>query len=197
MTDRSEDDLTALMTDLLTTLEDLETVVEPRTERGRPRPPTLRELMQFTSDVTIPAAILLLRTNIEALKLVRRAIRLADGRPRPDESGTSEVRRRASQLSRVTLARLDDALADLQSAVEGTPQDEDARDLLQEARDLRAELADRLAESEGAGAPGTRDDETAGVTIDVDAELQSLKDDIDDRPDDADGEPSEGADDGS
>ncbi|MFC7028027.1 hypothetical protein ACFQH8_12140 [Halomicroarcula sp. GCM10025710] len=69
MSDSSGDDVTALLTDLVTTLRDLETAVEPRTERGRPRPPTPKELLRFTSDVTIPAAILVLRTNIEALKL--------------------------------------------------------------------------------------------------------------------------------
>lgn len=179
MSERSDDDLTVLLTDLLSTLQDLETAVEPRTESGRPRPPTMRELARFTSDVTIPAAILLLRTNIEALKLVRRAIRLTDNRPTAAESGSTEVRRRASQLSRVTLTRLDAALSDLQNAVEGTPEDGDARDLLAEARELRKELAERLADAEAAEAPADPADD-AGVTIDVDAELKSIKDDMDD-----------------
>jgi hypothetical protein len=74
------------------------------------------------------------------------------------------------------LSGLDDALTDLQAAFEGQPTDEDARELLTEARELRATLEDRLADSETNGeAP-----EGTDVSVDVDAELRSLKDDIDD-----------------
>ncbi|MFC7250403.1 hypothetical protein ACFQJ5_11225 [Halomicroarcula sp. GCM10025324] len=184
MSDSSGDDVTALLTDLVTTLRDLETAVEPRTERGRPRPPTPKELLRFTSDVTIPAAILVLRTNIEALKLLRRAIRLAERRPVAEDSTGDAVRARAAELSSVTLRRLDGALTEIQRAVEGTPEDEDARELLEEARALRADLADRLQEvDEGRSADGT-DDSLSSVSVDVDAELQSIKDDIDPPADD-------------
>ncbi|MBV0903089.1 DUF7547 family protein [Haloarcula salina] len=174
----SDDDLTALVTDLVTTLQDLETEIEPTTESGLPRPPTPRELLRFTSDVTIPAIILVLKTNVEALKLLRRALRMAEGRPTASGSASGEVRQRATRLSRATLARLDDALTDLQRAVEGTPEDEEARELLDEAQELRAELAERLAdapETDDAGADAAATD----VPVDVDAELQSIKEDVD------------------
>lgn len=177
MNDSQDDDVAAVLADLVDTLQELETVVEPRTESGRPRPPSPRELLRFTSDVTIPAAILVLKTNIEALKLLRRALRMADGRPPRATSGGDAVRERAGKLTRATLAGLDDALTDLQAAFDGQPADEDARELLTEARELRATLADQLSESERNG------DETVDgtqVQVDVDAELQSLKDDIDD-----------------
>ncbi|MBX0323290.1 hypothetical protein EGH21_09630 [Halomicroarcula sp. F13] len=182
MSASSGDDITALLTDLVRTLRDLETEVEPTTESGRPRPPTPKELLRFTSDVTIPAAILVLKTNIEALKLLRRALRMAEGRPTSTGSGASEVRRRATTLSRATLARLDDALTDLQDAVEGRPQDEDARRLLEEARELRSDLAEQLAE---AGADDSLEGEFGGseVPVDVDAELESIKDDLEDAED--------------
>ncbi|GGN89011.1 MULTISPECIES: DUF7547 family protein [Haloarcula] len=188
MSASSGDDITALLTDLVRTLRDLETEMEPTTESGRPRPPTPKELLRFTSDVTIPAAILVLKTNVEALKLLRRALRMAEGRPTSTGSGASEVRRRATTLSKATLTRLDDALTDLQDAVEGRPQDEDARELLEEARELRSDLAEQLAE--------TQDDDTLEggideVPVDVDAELESIKDDLEDaengRDDDGDG----------
>ncbi|MBV0922972.1 hypothetical protein KTS45_02065 [Halomicroarcula limicola] len=189
MSASSGDDVTALLTDLVRTLRKLETEVEPTTESGVPRPPTPSELLRFTSDVTIPAAILVLQTNIEALKLLRRALRMADGRPATSESATDEVRQRATRLSRVTLSRLDDALTDLQGAMEGRPQDEEARELLDEARRLRADLDDRLAERpEGNRNGGTSDDpsddtadeaDEVDVPVDVDAELKSIKDDID------------------
>lgn len=175
----SEEDISALLSELVRTLQDLQAEVEPRTDRGRPRPPTAKELIRFTSDVTIPAAILVLKTNIEALKLLRRALRLAEGRP-ATASSSSGVQERAAQLSQATLARLDDALSDLQGAVEGRPPDSEASELLTEARQLRESIAEQLAESEsidgdeGDGIEGTE------VQVDVDAELQSIKDDIDD-----------------
>jgi hypothetical protein len=176
MSDTPDEDVAAVLADLVDTLQELETTVEPRTESGRPRPPSPRELLRFTSDVTIPAAILVLKTNIEALKLLRRALRMADGRP-PRTTNGEAVRERAGKLTRAALAGLDDALTDLQAAFEGQPTDEDARELLAEARELRATLADQLAES---GANGDEPVEGTDVAVDVDAELQSLKDDIDD-----------------
>lgn len=177
-----DEDVTALLSDLVGTLQDLETEVEPGTESGVPRPPTPEELLRFTSDVTIPAAILILKTNIEALKLLRRALRLAEGRP-TNASGGQAVRDRATELSQATLSRLDDALTDLQGAVEGRPEDDQARELLAEARELRASLADQLAEEPGVNGETTA--EGTNVPVDVDAELRSLKDDIDDVSDDS------------
>jgi len=193
----SDDDLATLVGDLVTTLRRLEDEFEPRTDDGRPRPPTPRELLRLTSDVAIPATILLLRSNIEALKLLQRALRMADGRSPTTESGSGEVRQRAEQLSATTLSKLDGALADLQDAVEGEPSDEDARELLTKARRLRSEIEDRLADRTNGSATSVEDaanddpladdeDENEDVPVDVDAELQSLKDDMADPDDDDD-----------
>lgn len=173
----SDDDLTALVTDLVTTLQELETEVEPTTDSGLPRPPTPGELLRFTSDVTIPAVILVLKSNIEALKLLRRALRMAEGRPTSTGSASDEVRQRASNLSRATLSRLDGALTDLQQAVEGTPEDEEARELIQEAQQLRNQIRDRLAD-ESDGGEAVDPEQVTDVPVDVDAELRSIKDDI-------------------
>jgi len=190
----SDDDLASLVGDLVTTLRRLDDEFEPRTDDGRPRPPTPRELLHLTSDVAIPATILLLRSNIEALKLLQRALRMADGRP-PTERGSAEVRQRAEQLSATTLSKLDGALADLQDAVEGRPTDDDARELLTEARRLRSEIEDRLGESDNGplqvdsdSSDDTLDTTDEDVPVDVDAELQSLRDDM------ADGDDREGQD---
>ena len=192
----TDSDLGPLVTELVRTLRELESEFEPRTESGLPRPPSPRELMRFTSDVTIPAAILVLRTNIEALKLLQRALRMADGRSPATGSGAGEVRDRAQRLSEATLSRLDGALADLQDAVEGRPEDAEARDLLEEARELRRDVEERLdgrtnGESpardgtDGDGADGDvvggdAGDDTASVPVDVDAELRSIKDEFED-----------------
>lgn len=195
-------DIGPLIADLVRTLRELEAEFEPRTESGLPRPPSPRELMRFTSDVGIPAAILLLRTNVEALKLLQRALRLADGRTPTTGSDGTAARQRAERLSRATLSRLDGALVELQDAVEGRPEDEDARDLLQEARELRNDVESKLEERTNGETPALGDDEAdpqESVPVDVDAELESIKNEFDEGPDersdanDTDGDDTDGA----
>ncbi|WP_435358227.1 DUF7547 family protein [Haloarchaeobius sp. DFWS5] len=117
----------------------------PRGPFGIPRPPTPREFMEFADEVAIPATIAVLETNIRLLQALQRAIRLAEGgrraRERGEEAGSS-ARSRVESVSRETLGRVSDALTDLQSVLEGTelPENEHARGVLQEARDLREEI---------------------------------------------------------
>nr|WP_225308748.1 hypothetical protein [Haloarcula sp. CBA1130] len=103
---------------------------------------------------------------------------MAEGRPTSTGSASDEVRQRASDLSRATLSRLDGALTDLQNAVEGTPEDEEARELIREAQQLRGQIRDRLAD-ESEVSDGVSSDRGTDVPVDVDAELRSIKDDID------------------
>jgi hypothetical protein len=160
-------DLSTLVGDLTRSVRELQSELD--TERRGP--PTPADLVRFTSEVTIPAIILALETNIRALELLRRALRLAEGRE-PSGSGPSAARSRAEDLGRATLSRLDSVLADLQEGLAGRPDDDEARELLAEARELRAEIDERLAgnESQQAADP---------VSIDVDAELRSIKDELD------------------
>lgn len=164
-------DLTTLVTDLTRAVEELQSELEP--SDGPFRPPTPRQLARFTSEVTIPAIVLVLETNVRALKLLQRTLRFADGRAETTGS-ESRTRERAQQLGRATLARLDETLADLQDALEGRPPDDDASRLLEEVRSLEAEVEAELA------TPDTEEDLGAqAVPVDVDAELQSLKDNLD------------------
>jgi len=188
MSERRRDDAreaAGLVGDLAGTVEELQAEL---TGDGPPRrPPTPRDLARFTSEVTIPAIILALETNVRALKLFQRALRLAAGeRPSTGKTG-GEARERAEELGRETLARLDDALADLQEALAGRPPDDPARELLADARTLRGEIDDRLAASGRAGddpVAGTDVPGERGVDIDVESELQSIKDDVKDDGDD-------------
>ncbi|PSP55305.1 hypothetical protein BRC74_00065, partial [Halobacteriales archaeon QH_7_68_42] len=67
MSDRdSGEDLSRLVAELVTTLEELEDELEPPDERPL-RPPTPGEMRRFTSDVAIPGLILILESNIRAL----------------------------------------------------------------------------------------------------------------------------------
>jgi hypothetical protein len=183
----SDEDLARLAADLARSLRDLQRELEPG-ERRRLRPPSPRELLRFTEEVAIPGAILILETNVRALRLLQRAIRLADPDRGITDTRDTAVRNRAVKLSQTTVQKLADVLADVQDAVEGRPTDDDAERVLQEARSLRDEIDDRLAAEASPDEPDL-DPDTA-VPVDVDAELQSIKDDLD-----GDGDSDGGADD--
>ncbi len=175
--------------DLAGTLADLEG--ELREQRRRPR---LRDLVRFTREVTIPAVILVLRTNIEALKLLQRALALGD---REQRGRGNRLRERAEAAGRSALTELDSALEDLGDALSASPRDGRARDLLEEARDLQTEVEAELSRGPEPGA-GPEGGDPGGVDIDVDAELQSIKDELDenDGTEDRNGSDGDGTDGG-
>jgi len=130
-----------------------------------------------------------LRTNIKALQLLQRTIRLAQGRDVRSGGSAGAVRERAESLSRATLAQLDNTLSEIQSAVEGRPPDDETRELLSEARDLRDRVRDELdgdGTDPGGGVTEVTDEGRDPVDIDVEAELRTLKDNLDDNDDDDD-----------
>jgi hypothetical protein len=194
---RSEEDLASLVAELVRSLQELQRELEPGgRRRGPPRPPTPGELAEFTSEVAIPGLVLLLETNIRALRLLQRALRLAADRD-TESRGPREQRlaERAAAASGETLSRLDDVLAELQNAVEGRPTDDEARQLLAEARRLRAEVQQRLddrvrdaegepravteSEEDSAMAEGDQNDDGDHVEVDVEAELDAIRDELD------------------
>jgi len=188
MSDSDDVDITRLLRDLARELQVLKRELD-REERAELS--TRQQLSQFTSEVAIPGLILLLETNIRALKLLRRTIRLTEGRrPESQSSPSGEVRRRADELGAQALSRLDDTLARVQSSLEDTGANDDLKQLLEEARQLQETVSQQL-ETEEATNPGPdgtlRSEETVdsdATSIDVDAELQTLKDNLDDGPDD-------------
>jgi len=213
--DSSDEDLARLVADLVRTLRELERELEPGPPDDGLRLPTPRDLRRLTSEVAIPGIILILETNIRALRLLQRALRLAEGADEAREE-TEQLRDRARSASESTLSRLDDALVELGDAIEGRPPDDEAADLLEEARSLRADIESRLRESatttdeRDGGAAGTTDeshsedqhenrsddddeDGTAAdsVGVDVDAELESIKRELDDLPGATDGRSAE------
>jgi hypothetical protein len=166
--------LSQLVGDLTNAVEQLQSELEANA--GPPRPPTPRQLARFTSDVTIPAIILVLETNVRALRLVQRALRIPEGRDVDAEA--SGARQRATELGRATLTRLDDALTDLGETLDDSSTDGDARDLLQEVRDLQSEVDQRLEQTDPDSGTDTERGASDSVDIDVDAELQSIKHDV-------------------
>ncbi|WP_254822221.1 DUF7547 family protein [Haloglomus halophilum] len=196
-----DDDLGALVDELEATLRQLRAEVDEESRppsRRRPgsggpvlpRPPSPRELLTFTERYTIPTVVAFLEAAIRGLELLAGTIRLLDGRdPRsPDRRNrdggsvladvSTAAGERAAASGREALSRVDDALAELQRTYEGDPEDPTARRLLADARELRGEIDERLAAMEPTD-DAARDDHEAerdrGPTVNVDAELASLK----------------------
>lgn len=210
MADPDDEDLAELADELSDVLRELrDELRDARRERDEqsdglgidlPSPPSPGELLKFTDERLIPAAVAVLEANIRALELLQGAIRLA----RPDRAGenAAAARAHAESLSRSTLERLDGVLADLQeAAADGTlPPNAQARDVITEARRLREEIDAALApatDEPGADADGHPDeadsgessgepdeerrrdpfglDDTPEVDVDVEGELRSIK----------------------
>ncbi len=190
MSNSADVDITRLLRDLTRELQVLKRELE-REETAELS--TRQQLSQFTSEVAIPGLILLLETNIRALKLLRRTIRLAEGRqPRSKSDSSGEVRRRADELGAEALSRLDDTLARVQSSLEAGGANDEVQQLLEEARQLQETVSQQLQADESGSADvdsslATEDEaDSDAVTVDVDAELQTLKDNLDDGPDNTD-----------
>lgn len=212
----SDDDLARAADDLADALRDLRADVGPRRgPLGLPRPPRPSEVLRFADEAAIPAVVAVLEANIRILEALQQGLRLArkgqEVGQRGDEARgrAADARDRASDVSRATLRRVDSALEDLQTAFESgeLPEDSPARPVLEDARELRREIDRRLQETaeqehtldeyegDGAEGPAARD-LNDGVKVDVDAELDSLRDRYrDDAGDGSDG-PGGDADDG-
>ncbi len=212
--DRNLADATAELSETLEALR-AELCGPNRGPLGLPRPPSPSKLLRFTERYTIPAVIGILEASIRTLELLAALLRVADGRPLDDVSERSDPdsidalgragRDRIARTSRKTLRRLDDALADLQSAVAAEPSNPELQRLLKEARELRADVDDRLAAAVDPSDPtenvandnvdrketveiGVRSvdvngeddaDGDDGVGIEVDEELASIKEELD------------------
>lgn len=140
--ERSDADLAALVMELRETLDELQETVGT----DRPGPPSGRDLVRFTESYTIPTLVAILEASIRALELLQATLRLVDGRSLdPDRRrGSSEAAARVGSVGRATVDRVDAALSELTAALEGEPSEGEARDLLEEARALRAEVDERL-----------------------------------------------------
>ena len=203
MTDRRDDDpdLESMLSELAETLSALQNEVEPSRPPQTPpmRPPSLREVMRFTEQQTIPTLVAILEANVRLLELAGAALRAMD----PDRSVSkgSNADRALSAASGISTERLTSGLSNLRSALAGAEAtNPEARELLAEADRLSAELRERLetvdsgrnrsAEtdvgSEGAvsidvveaGEEAVGDGEEAPAEPDIDAELDSIRDEV-------------------
>ena len=125
---------------------------EPERRRDRssdlPRPPRLSELVRFTEQYTIPTVIALLETTIKSLKLVQGTLRLLDpeGTVRSDTEATAgrlaDVRDGATDGLARSLSELRTALAEAD-----LPEEAASRSIIEDARELTADIEARIEES--------------------------------------------------
>jgi len=196
MSSRDDEDLAVLLADLERTLTDLRSAIDDdvRSGRGRRRrPPTPGEILRFTEEYTLPTIIALLEATVRSLELLRAVLRLAGPRPTDDT-----LRERLSGRSGPETAALRDALAELRDALTGAdlPEESAARSVLTDARELTEEIDDRLeaATADRRREPEGREPDTRGVAIDVeeaddgvdvDAELASIKESMEEDEDES------------
>ncbi|MFB6161005.1 MAG: hypothetical protein ABEJ61_07490 [Haloferacaceae archaeon] len=201
-----DEELRDLLEELEGTLADLRAALDgtdgrrPGRATGRRRrgPPTPGELLRVTERHTIPTAVATLEATIRALELLGEVIRLTTGgdatdrgtRPLPAAGdGAAAGTERALDRLRTALAEAD------------LPRDPATRELLDDARSLSEEIEGRLGET-GRAAAGERgvdievrerdrDEVTADAVpedgadaggetaVDVEAELESIRDELD------------------
>lgn len=170
------DDLEARMARLEETLEELQAAVVDDERVERTGAPGAETALRLAERVAVPAAVAALEANVRVLEFLQERLREHDQRERSGAAGPADVSERA-------LDRLDDALGRLEAAIEQAdlPRDAEARRLLRRARDLNDEVRDRLAEPGPPSGPDV-------VEIDVEAELDEIREEVEDEASDADEE---------
>lgn len=183
--------------DLATVLEELSRTLNDLQREFGSGPTGVRGLLRFTEQYTIPAIVSILEANVRLLELLAGAIRLADGRL--DETTVpGPGPRSGDRAATAALDAIDRALTDLSEAAAGTPTDPEARRLLDRARELRDEAHERVeARSRATSDRGSGEDrlrrvrggrertregetESRSVEIDVDEELDDIRQEVDD-----------------
>ncbi|WP_200531341.1 hypothetical protein [Halorubrum sp. LN27] len=186
--DRRDDDLEERLDELEDVLSELRRDLREteRDRRGPPRPPRLSELVRFTEQYTIPTVIALLETTIKSLELVQGTLRLADPGRGLDEGGLATDR--LGDVRDGASAGLSRSLSELRTALSEAdlPEEAASRSIIEDARDLTAEIEARIEEGRreaDAARRGRRDRDGRNEVTPAD-EVSDDRDDRDDHSDD-------------
>ena len=179
-----DDDLESRLDELERDIEALADTIDRRQPRGPfgvPRPPTPSELLRFADEAAIPAGIAILQANIRLLEALRQAIRLLESGEQARRRG-NEIGTEAATMRTQVLNQFDAAITELEQAIQGTPADVPGHDILADARSLRDDLESRIAETEQRSVETAVDQQeepdssaSEATTIDIEAELESIK----------------------
>lgn len=144
---------------------------EDHQDMTTPRPS--EELLRLADEAALPALISVLKANIRMLEGLRRAIRESKADDRPEDA--------VDAIDSSTADRVDSILVELQRAMEAAPENPAARDVLDQAKELRGELdrhireAKQYKESLDSAITREADEEVETIEIDIDAELEEIK----------------------
>ncbi len=122
--------------------------------RSSSRLPSPSEFIRFTEQYTIPTVIALLETAIRSLELLRGLLRLADPNRRVAEDLgdqlTGRTDGRLAQARSEASRGLARSLSELRTALSEAdlPQDEPSKSIIEEARELSAEIERRVEQAE-------------------------------------------------
>ena len=167
------DDLEARLDRLESTLEELRdaVVAEDRLDHDGGPTRAAERALRLTERLAVPAAVAALEANVRVLEF------LQDRLEAVEDSGAE--RRRDAPVSTRLLDRLDEAIARMDDAIAEAdlPRDAEARRLLERARELNAEVRDRARSGSAA--------EPTVIEIDVEEELDRIKDDVADEDDES------------
>jgi len=121
-----------------------------------PRPPRPSELLRFTERYTIPTVIALLEATIRSLELLRGAIRLADPGRELDDDDRPASTDRLDAVRGEASDRLAGSLRELRRALSAAdlPSEPEARSIIEEARELSADVERRLDDDASGRAAG-------------------------------------------
>lgn len=172
MDDPDRDDIAERLDRLEETLEELQMAIEAETGDAEPSAPqqAAETALRLTERLAVPAAVAALEANVRLLEFLQDRLEAVERREAPDPGRT------VTAVSEPMLDRLDDALARMERVIEESdlPQNAEARELLERARGLNQEVRER------AQGMGTTPEGDEVVTIDVEEELDQLKDDVED-----------------
>lgn len=166
MTARDDDELAERVANLEDALRELQGDLQEE-QSGVPHPPRPSELLRLTDQHAIPIAIAFLEAHIHALKLLQGVIRAAGV-----SDSTTRANGQVERVSRAAANRLDAIVSDLRSTP--LPDNDEARELLDQAQSLRDELEERTETAQDV----TDESATSDIGIDVDEELDAIRSDV-------------------
>lgn len=137
-----------------------------------------RSVASFVRKVAIPAGILAVEAQLRTLEFLAERVRWMNQRG-GEQSSLDDWSTEAREHSMATMDRIEDMLdrIELELAAGRLPASREARDLIEEIRRLQGEIRNQLDEDRSSitGEGG----ESEAVTIDVESELETIRDEID------------------
>lgn len=176
MTD--EPDINRRLDTLEETLADLR--AELATEEGRNREMASDSFLQLAWDIAVPIGIAVIEVQLRTLKRLSENLQQFDRErgQRSLDNWTRETRRQGV----TTLSRLEDTLEQLEQDIDRgrIPAGGNIRELLSETRELTQDIEQQVQSVDATASDEEPTSRDRGVQIDVESELDTIRDELDD-----------------